>query len=166
MVEIKMNVTVPDEIINDAQMRKQIEKALRTKTGPDIRRNFQKTTEGWTHKPSWSQKFTSRTNFLSISVWASGPNANQYGLVNAGSPAHRISARRGGLLRFQPTYRAATKPGRLSSRSPQRSGAFMSARSVNHPGFEGRRFDETVAKVVAPQFAKDIQEAVQAGARA
>ncbi len=160
-----MNVTVPDEIINEAAMRRQIERALRTKTGPDIRRNFQKTTVRWKNKPSWSQKFTSRTNFLSIAVWASGPNADQYGLVNAGARPHRIAARSGGFLRFKPGYRSATLPGKLTTRVAHRSGRTISARAVNHPGFEARRFDETVAEAVAPQFAKDIDEAVKAGAR-
>ena len=165
MVSISMKVTVPEIIINSSVMRLQIERALRRKTGPDIRRNLAKTVEGWKHKPNWSEKFTSRSNFLSISVWASGPNRKQYGLVNAGSPAHEIRPKRGGMLRFQPGYRAGTKPGRLASQSPQRSGDFISANAVRHPGFEAREFDLAVAKEVAPRFAEDIQDAIRIGSR-
>jgi len=160
-----MKVTVPELVINSSVMRLQIEKALRTKTGPDIKRNFEKTVSGWKHKPNWSVKLTNRSNYLSVSVWASGPNADQYGLVNAGSPAHTISPKNGGMLRFQPGYSAATKPGRLMSRSAQRSGAFISARDVSHPGFEGRKFDLAVAEETAPRFAEDIQDAIRFGAR-
>jgi len=130
MVSISMKVTVPDEIINSAAMRSQIEEALRRKTGPDIRKNFAKTVDGWKHKPSWSTMLTNRSDYLSVSVWASGPNKNQYGLVNAGSPPHEIRPKSGGMLRFQPGYRAATKPGRLMSQSSQRSGPHISARAA------------------------------------
>jgi len=157
-----MKVTVPKEIINSAEKMREIERALRTKTGPDIRTQFKKTTTGWKNKPDWSQKMTVRTSYLSVSVWASGPNADQYGLVNAGSPRHEIRPKNsGGLLRFQPGYRAATRPGRLMSRSAQRSGDYMSTPVVRHPGFEGRAFDEAVAEEVAKRFADDIQDAIR-----
>jgi len=162
MVSISMKVTVPKEIINSAEKMREIEQALRTKTGPDLRTQFKKTTVGWKNKPDWSQKMTIRTSYLSVSVWASGPNANQYGLVNAGARAHEIRPKNsGGLLHFQPGYRAATKPGRLMSRSAQRSGTHISTPVVRHPGFEGREFDKAVAEEVAPRFADDIQDAIR-----
>lgn len=161
MVSIRMNVTVPKEIISIPGMRDKIARALRTKTGPELRTQFKKTTGGWEHKPDWSQKMTDRTNYLSVSVWASGPNADQYGLVNAGSPPHMITGKTGGLLKFQPGYRAATKPGKLMSRAAQRSGDYISTPVVSHPGFEGRAFDEAVAEKVAPSFAKDVQDAIR-----
>ena len=166
MVSISMTVTVPEIIINSSVMRLKIENALRRKTGPDIKQNLAKTVVGWKHKPNWSMKFTNRNDYLSVSVWASGPNRNQYGLVNAGSPRHPIPAKSGGMLHFQPGYRAGTKPGRLMSQSPQRSGAFISSRGIpDHPGFKAREFDKAVAEEVGPRFAEDIQDAIRIGAR-
>ena len=158
---IQIKVTVPDEIVNVPEVRTRIERALRTQTGPDIRRNLQKTVQGWKNKPSWSQLLTNRTNYLSVMVWASGPNASQYGLVNAGSPAHAIRPKGGGMLRFQPGYRAGTSPGKLTSRSPQRSGTHISARGVSHPGFEARKFDEAVAEEISLDFYYDVQDAIR-----
>ena len=73
-----------DELENEEQ-------ALRRQTGPDIKRQFEKTVDGWKHPPNWSQKFTNQANYISVAVWASGANRNQYGLVNYGSPPHSIS---------------------------------------------------------------------------
>ena len=161
MISISAKVTVPEIILDSAVMRLKIEETLRRKTGPDVKRNLAKTVEGWKHKPNWSTKFTDRSNYLSVSVWASGPNRKQYGLVNAGSPPHEIRSKSGGMLRFQPGYRAGTKPGRLMSQSPQRSGTHISARAVRHPGFDAREFDLAVAKEVGPRFADDIQDAIR-----
>jgi len=85
--------------------------------------------------------------------------------VNAGSPPHEIRPKSGGMLRFQPGYRAATKPGRLMSQSSQRSGPHISARAVRHPGFAAREFDLAVAEEIGPRFAEDIQDAIRIGAR-
>ena len=164
-ISVEMTVTVPELVISSNVIRHQIEQMMRSKTGPELKREFKKTTEGWKNKPDFSQKFSNKSDSVSVSVWASGTHKNQYALVNYGSPRHDIPAKRGGLLRFQPGYRAATRPRVLSSRSPQRFGAFISSRGIkNHPGFEAREFDITVAKKIAPGFAEDVQRAINIGA--
>lgn len=164
-ISVEMTVTVPELVISSDVIRGQIEQVLRNRTGPELRRLFKGTTDGWKNKPDFSQKFTNRTDFVSVRVWATGGNKRQYGIVNFGSRPHQIRPRRGGMLRFQPGYRAATRPRVLSSRSAQRFGDFIAARSVKHPGFEAREFDLTVAEKIAPGFAKDVQNAINIGAR-
>ena len=164
-VSVSITVTVPDRIINDAAVRSEIKKALKQRTAPDLRRTFKKTVRGWKHKPVFSQKFTFRSHSLSTTVFASGPNKNQYAIVNFGSPSHRIEPKGGGLLRFRPGYRAGTRPRVLSSRSKQRSGAFVTARAVNHPGFDAREFDIAVSEDAEPRFESDIQNAIGDGAK-
>ena len=158
---VQIIVTVPDSLINDARVRDEIEKALRTRTAPELRRQFNKTVEGWGHKPGFSQKFASRTDYISATVYASGPNADQYGIVNYGSPPHRIPARRGGMLRFYSGYSAATRPRVIGSRAKRRSGEIWVAREIpKHPGFDAREFDVAIAEEIAPGFEKDINEAI------
>jgi len=160
-ISISVSVTVPDSILSDANVRAEIERVLKQQTGPDIRKQFKKTTEGWEKEPNFSQKFTDRNSYMSVTVYT---NDEIYTLVNSGSPPHRITPRRGGMLRFQPGYSAATRPKIISSRAKRRSGAVIGAFGVSHPGFEARKFDEAIAEEIAPRFAEDIQNAISKAA--
>lgn len=156
-VSVQITVTVPDSLINDSQVRAEIERVLRNQTGPELRREFDKTTEGWDNRPSFTQKFASRNDYLSVTVYTT---QDQYAIVNYGSPPHTIAPRRSGLLRFQTGYSAATKPRIISSRAKRRSGPYVSAHLVHHPGFEAREFDVTIAEQMTPRFEQDIQDAI------
>jgi hypothetical protein len=160
-VSISVTVTVPDKVLDDSRMRSEIERVLRNQTAPDLRRQFNRTTEGWENRPSFAQKFASYSDYLSTTVYTT---QEQYGIVNAGSPPHTITPRRGGMLRFQTGYRAATRPKIIGSRAKQRSGDFVSAHLVHHPGFEARDFDVTIAKEYEPQFIEDINHAISRAA--
>lgn len=164
-VEVSITVTVPKSLLNDAQVRAEIERTLKADTTRDLKAQFDKTVEGWLDKPSFSQRFTNRVDYLSVTVFASGPNADTYALVNAGAPAHTITPRRGGLLRFQPGYQAATRPRVIGSRAKRRSGAYIATMQVQHPGFEAREFDQVIAETVDPKFRKDIQDAIARASR-
>lgn len=96
-----------------------------------------------------------------MSVGPSGQHADQYALVNSGSPPHTIQAQRGGLLKFQRGYRASTSPRMLSSRAKHRFGGFVSTPLVHHPGFEAREFDTEIAELFKPIFEADMQEAMK-----
>jgi len=165
-ISVQVTVTAPETLLNEAVILEKIKQTLRNKTAPDLRKQFDKTVAGWKHPPNFSQKFKFQRDYLSATVYASGPNKKQYAIVNYGSPAHIIRPkRRGGLLRFQPGYRAGTRPKILSSRAPIRSGDFVTSREVHHPGFEAREFDVAVAEEIAPRFAQDIQDAIMIGYR-
>jgi len=156
-VSVSITVEVPDNILNDADVRDEIQRMLRQRTGPELRKQFGKTVDGWDHKPSFSQKFATRNDYLSVTV---STTQEQYAIVNYGAPPHRITPRRGGMLRFQPGYTAATKPRVISSRAKRRSGPVIGAFSVEHPGFEAREFDTTIAEEIAPGFAEDVQDSI------
>lgn len=163
-ISIQVTVTAPEILLNSDVIRLKLEQAMRSKTAPDLRKQFEKTVTGWKHPPDFSQKFKFQRDYLSVTVWASGANKKHYALVNYGSPPHTIRPKgRGGLLHFQPRYSAGTRPKVLSSRAPKRSGDFVTARAVNHPGFEPRLFDEAVAEEIAPRFVKDMQDAIVLG---
>ena len=158
---VQITVTVPDSLINDARVRDEIEKALRTRTAPELRRQFNKTVEGWGHKPDFSQKFTSRTDYISATVYASGPNADQYEIVNYGS-RQRILSHPGvaACCAFNLAILRCYPP---ESDSQSRETTLWLphwARKVKHPGFEAREFDVAIAEEIAPDFEKDVQEAI------
>lgn len=156
-MRFSIRVTVPKYIFNSDALVAALKSLLRNTTAPEISDLFQATTEGWQQKPGWFQKFNFAPDRLATMVYPVGQAANIYALVNAGSPAHPIAARRG-LLRFQRGYRAATSPGVLTSRPKARFGAFVQTRLVpRHPGFAPRHFDETIADRYQPNFERDVQ---------
>lgn len=139
-----------------------IVQAMKDKTAPRLKELFEKTVQGWKTPPAWDQEQETTSEKISMRVFASGSNADQYALVNYGSPPHPIYPKnQGGFLRFQPGYRSSTSPGSLNSRAFVRSGNFISSRGVPmHPGFQPRGFDKSVAKEYEPQFQKDMQDAI------
>lgn len=160
-VSVSIQVEIPESVINDADVRREIEKVLRNRTAPELRRLFNKTTEGWENRPNFSQRFANRVDFVSATVFTT---QQQYAIVNFGSPPHPITPKRqGGMLRFQPGYRPATRPKVIGSRAKQRSGPIISAFRVKHPGFAAREFDIAIAEDIAPRFEKDVQDAISVG---
>jgi hypothetical protein len=162
-----MKVTIPDEIMNDKAVRDAIASAQRQKTAPQMKQKFSQTVDGWENRPEWSQKQEIETSRIAISVWASGRNENQYRMVNEGAKPHPIYPRNPrGLLRFQPGYISATRPGSMKSSRKQRFGDFVLSRGVSHPGFEPRLFDEQVAEAIGDDFASDMQDAIKSASKA
>jgi hypothetical protein len=161
-LSIRIIVTVPKEILNADAIRLSILRAQQQKTGPDLKRLFRQTVEGWKNKPNWMQHQESNSSRIAMQVWAGGTYANQYALVNAGSPRHLIPLKPG-FLRFQRGYRPATSPRVLSSHAYSRFGPYSFAKQVNHRGFIAREFDAEIAEEYAPQFAEDMQVAIHNG---
>ena len=164
-LSIRVNVTVPKEILNAANVRGEIEAALRNQTAPDLLKMFRGTVNGWVRRPDFSQKFSIGAHRLAVTVFPSGTHADTYALVNAGAKPHTIRRRRAPTLRFQTGYRPATSPRILSSRAASRFGNVVTPLEVRHPGFKGREFDAEIAEQYQPQFEKDIQDAINRGAR-
>jgi hypothetical protein len=160
---IEINVTVPKEIINVEKVRQAIIDAQERKTKPALVRLFGRTVDGWDHRPQFVSRRIDTSSQLGIRVYPSGPNADQYKLVNEGARAHIIRPRRARMLRFQPGYRAGTKPKSLSSQHYQRSGQIVSTGLVHHPGFEAREFTQTIADEHSEQFSADMQQAIADG---
>lgn len=161
MVSISVKVIVPKNKFKDKKWVEGVADAMKTKTAPKLKALFRKSTFGWSKHPSFRQTLTRRAFSLSMEVYT---DDEKYGLLNAGSPRHDIPAKKG-FLRFRPGYRSATTPGQLQSRRAYRSGKYVGAGRVDHPGFEARKFDELVAKEYAPQFRDDIQDGINKVAR-
>jgi len=158
---VTVKMTIPEVKLTSNRLRSDIIQALRSSTVPKTISLFKQTTTGWEHKPIWSATYSNQSSRVSATVFPSGPNAAQYNIVEFGARPHVIRPRHAPVLRFQPGYRAATTPRILSSRTKQRFGERISARSVNHPGFEAREFSGEVADAIAPQFQHDVVEAIR-----
>jgi len=162
-LSISINVTVPENILQSDAVRSQIFRKMQTKSAPDVRRLFMRTVTGWSDQPNFLQKVTNGSSAITAQIWPSQntPGGKIYTIVNNGSKPHTIRPKKARMLRFQRGYTASTRPRVLSSRASARFGEFVGAYQVNHPGFEARDFDVTIAETYAPIFEKDMQDVVR-----
>lgn len=162
---IKITVTVPKEIVNVERVRQAIIDAQERRTKPALVRLFGMTVDGWKTRPEFRSRRIDTTSQLGIRVYAAGAGADTYALVNGGARPHTIRPRRAPLLRFQRGYRAGTRPRRLQSSAYARSGEFVTALLVKHPGFEAREFTQTIADEHKSDFEHDMQDAIRQATR-
>lgn len=162
-LRVKIIVKIPKAIMDISAVRQNITDTLQHKTAMDLKTEFRKTIFGWANKPSFRQKYTERSAYISEQVYADGPNADQYSLVNFGAKEHPIEAVNYPLLRFRRGYRASTRPHFIGSRRNYRSGPYEFRKRVWHHGFTAREFDITIADDYMNTFAHDIQNAIIQG---
>jgi hypothetical protein len=160
MVSISVKVTLPTQKFGNKKWLDEIARVQRQTSVPRLKKLFQKTVFGWSNKPDfgWSQQRSA--DQMSITMYPMGPYADIWNLVNAGSPAHTINPKQGGFLRFRPGYRPATVPGSLQSRRAYRSGSYVGAVSVEHPGFEPRDFLTQISEEFTDPYMGDMQKAI------
>lgn len=160
-MNIRINVIVPKKALFDkARFIDEVKSIMHRKTEPELRAMFQGTTQGWKEQPDFVSHHFQTSSVIGVQVYTMD---SVYGMVNAGSPAHLITPRNSGFLRFQVGYRSATRPGSLSSGSYRRFGAFVSTQRVRHPGFEARKFDEQIGEEYGDTFVEDINGAMARG---
>jgi hypothetical protein len=162
---IEIKVTVPKEIINVERVRRAIIDAQERRTKPALLKLFGMTVNGWHNRPAFRSRRIDSSSQLGIRVGPEGPDADQWILVNGGARPHIIRPRRARMLRFQPGYRAGTKRRVLQSQAYARSGDFVTAHEVHHPGFEAREFTNEIAEEHQADFEKDMQQAIQDATR-
>lgn len=156
-ISMRVKVTIPELVIDSALVRNAIQRKMETKTGPDLQKEFRKTVDGWSNPPPFNPHVYHGTSLRTVVYTES----ERYIFVNNGTSAHRITPKGArGLLRFQPGYRAATKPGVIGSSRPSRFGEHVTSRGVYHPGVEARNFDQVIAEEYADTFVEDIQDAI------
>lgn len=156
-ISVSIDVSVPSLLLQSSVIRNNIFQALQTETGPQMMKLFKPTVQGWSRPPAFLQSGHSWLSEVAVRVYTRG---EVYRYVNSGTPPHRIEPRRARMLRFQPGYRAGTRPRVLSSSKPQRFGDYISAGAVNHPGIQARDFDKEVAERVFPEFVDTVNRAI------
>jgi hypothetical protein len=162
MAKIKLKPILPKKIIRVPRMRKEIIDTLR-KSGERLEGNFERTTSTWKNKPDF--KTRKRFNKEPVSIRVSTKD-KIYRFVNNGTKAHPIVPKRAKALRFQPTYKAKTTPGLISSRSGGASGKFVYAKKIKrHPGTKPRNFAKAIAEKERKLLNRDIKSAIMRGAK-
>jgi hypothetical protein len=147
---------------------REFRKEFNTNIKQDVLSDFDRTVDGWRNKPDFGSKLRIFPHMITFDVFAIGKNADQYNLVDAGSPEHPIvphASRPGGRLRYRRGYTPATTPRVISSRRSQRSGPFVIAKAVNHPGFEGREFYKTIGEDYLFEYRRRIKNALERATR-
>lgn len=116
--------------------------------------DMEKTTATWNHKPDWIIK-EQKDGFLvgtDDAVWA---------MLDVGTRAHRIIARRAKRLRFGSSFTAKTRPGFVGSQSGGSSGGPVFAQGVDHPGTTARGW----SKLIASKYKVQLQRYISARIR-
>jgi hypothetical protein len=159
-IGVKIRVFVPKEVMNVAAVNRAIQHTMITKTGPELRKEFDKTVTTWSDQPNFQTEHYFGQNVMWVKVLT---YSKTYRLVNAGAKPHEIRPRRAKMLRFQNQYRAKSRPKLIRSFAGGKSGDYISTPVVKHPGFEARKFDETIAEEYTKTFHDDIQDAIKEG---
>ena len=129
-----------------------------------IEKDFLEGVRTWEHKVSFDTEVIINPNGgVSITV---DTDDEIYTFVHEGTRPHKIEPKTpGGKLRFQGTYTAKTVPGVIKSKSGGPSGEFTYRNFVNHPGTKGRQFAKVIFKKWRPFFEREMQRALNEGAK-
>lgn len=104
----------------------------------------------WNHQPT--VRVSARSDGYSISV-----DDKIWQMLDSGTRAHRIIARKAKRLRFVGGYRAKTRPGFIGSQSGGASGGVAFAQSVQHPGTKARGW----SKLIGAKYRAKLQTFIQ-----
>ena len=124
-------------------------------------KDFRLTAETWEHKPV----FQSQISLIGGPSLLVGTDDEIYGYVNNGTPSHVIQPKLASVLSFQTDFTPKTVPGVIGSKSGGKSGPRRRAKAVQHPGFEARKFDDTIQKKWKPIFKDRSHEAMKKAAQ-
>ncbi len=109
-----------------------------------IKKDFEATVETWETEVKFRTRERGRNFKL---IFAVTTDSEIYGYVTEGTRSHVIRPRSPtGSLRFQTGYTPKTRVGFIGSSAGGKSGSIAFAKFVNHPGTEGRKFEQAIAK--------------------
>jgi len=146
------------------QAVKLIGEALDEEAKPMLLKQFYEVVKNWTHKVIFKARKFIRSNKIWIDIFPSGENADIWKWVSRGTRAHKIRAKNAPLLAFMwggaGSYKAKTRPGGgFGGPGVVMGGTMHFAKEVDHPGNEGRKFEEDIAKTQKPEFSRIMQNA-------
>jgi hypothetical protein len=122
-------------------------------------KDFEGAVRTWRHKPSF--RITRDEDSTSV-----GTDDKIFGYVDGGTRPHLIRPKKK-RLRFQTGFSAKSSPGSLSSGRGGRSGPFVFARVVRHPGTKARNFSKLVNEraqtLLTAETARQIAQAAAKG---
>lgn len=120
----------------------------------DALKDMQKTTATWRNQPDFVAK-EQRDGFMV------GTENDIWTMLDKGTRAHRIIARKAKRLRFSSGYSAKTRPGFVGSQSGGSSGGPVFAQSVQHPGTTARAWSKLIGAKYKAQLARYIGQRIK-----
>ena len=111
--------------------------------GQRTRRDYERPTRTWQHKPHIIEEVETRGGKFEVMV---GTDDEIFRFVDQGTRPHLIFPRKAKALRFVGGFRAKTTPGGLNSGQGGARGPLRFAAYVRHPGIKPRRFTETIQR--------------------
>jgi hypothetical protein len=181
VTSIKVTGYVPKQLFDLDAIRMELLNALRSE-GRHIKRDFQKSTRTWKHKPRFDMKVSLRraqaTGFVEVKT-----DDEIYGYVNHGTgiwsgrgkyPIRPKVRRRGprgrfrraaGSLAFPSKFGPKTRPGKIGSSAGSRGGPMVFTKQVMHPGIRPRKFDQAIVNRInkTGRFQRRIDQAIVRG---
>lgn len=123
-----------------------------------IKKDFEATVATWETKVRFDTQEKEQGTKLVFSVTTDN---EVYGYVSEGTEPHLIAPRKPlGALAFQTGYSAKTRPGFIGSSPGGKSGPVAFAKFVQHPGTEGRKFEQAIAKKWERDWRVRLQNAI------
>ena len=116
--------------------------------------DLESTAKTWKHPITITIK--ERQDGYSLSV-----DDDVWNMLDKGTRAHRIIARRAKRLRFAGGYRAKTRPGFIGSTSGGASGGVVFRQSVQHPGTTARGWSKLIGAKYRAQLKTFIQKRIR-----
>jgi hypothetical protein len=165
-VAVVWKVFTPKQMKVDV-FRLELLNAMR-KAGTQLRSDYAKTTQTWTHKVDFTQEVTLTGPGPILTVYTED---EIYGYVNDGTKPHPIFAgiytgKSGAkALAFPGTFTAKTIPGVIGSGPGASSGGTQFRAYVQHPGTKARKFDEAIEKKWQGEFETRMTEALNTAAQ-
>jgi len=116
--------------------------------------DFEKTAATWQHQPGFVVK-------EQPSGYLVGTDDAVWGMLDVGTRAHRIVARRAKRLRFAGGFTAKTRPGFVGSQAGGSTGGPVFAQGVNHPGTTARGWSKLIASKYRVQMQRYISARIK-----
>jgi hypothetical protein len=120
----------------------------------EVQKDIEATTKTWSHQPTITIK--ERQDGFVIEV-----QDDVWNMLDKGTRAHRIIARKAKRLRFVGGYRAKTRPGFIGSTSGGTSGGPVFRQSVMHPGTTARGWSKLIGAKYRAQLSKFISKRIK-----
>lgn len=118
------------------------------------------------NKPIFSYRITVGEKSVRLTVFPKGAGRQKYLWIDRGTKPFVIRPKNGKYLTFQAGYSPRTRPtARYNTGNGGRSGRFVRAQKVNHPGIAARKFSETFAKQILPDMQETIENSFRRAAR-
>lgn len=153
-------------------IRREVERELDSAVKPELIKRLSEVTADWKHQVTFNARKRVTPSEIKVYVFPVS-NKDIWTFVSKGTtggyqiPRNPPAKSRDGLLHYQSVYDARTAPGgKYGLGSGQKSGAWVSAKVVTHPGVKAREFEEAIAKEYQGEFTRLMENAMRRGIRA